>query len=139
MREKRQSLGRDSMSKLDKIKERLEAATAGPWTYDGMHNEICTPNDIGGYWLIVSECRSSPDQVARQNELGNYFDANFDLIAHMREDMALLVAVVATMLEDASPAQEAIAAQKSAAKLAETAPRSARRMIERANAWEAIA
>lgn len=128
------------MSKLDKIKNRLEAATPGPWTYDGMHNEICTPNDIGGYWLIVSECRSSPDQVIRQNERGDYFDANFDLIANMREDMALLLAVVeAALLEDTSPANEAKLARRIAANLTEIAPREARRRIEQAKAWEGIA
>ena len=132
------------MSKLDKIKERLEAATAGPWTYDGMHNEICTPNDIGGYWLIVSECRSSPDQVIRQNERGDFFDANFDLIAHMREDMALLVAALEAALHqaglpDSTPSNEAFLARKVADMIADEKPEAAARYVSDAEAWEAIA
>ncbi len=125
------------MSELDKIKARLEAATAGPWTYDGMHNEICTPNDIGGYWLIVSECRSSPDQVIRQNERGDYFDANFDLIAHMREDMVLLVAAVEATLGGSTPQQQMLTLAVCLGLETDSVRR--QRMHDQKDAWEAIA
>jgi len=69
----------------DWIEEQIalcDAATKGPWRYDGMHNEI---HSDGDYFLIVSECRSAPDQQYRQDEFRHQYDANFALIAAMRE------------------------------------------------------
>jgi hypothetical protein len=58
-----------------------DKATPGPWKYDGMHNEIQTPRGET-YWLIVSECRSAPDQGYPDDP---QYDANFDFIAMARE------------------------------------------------------
>ncbi len=62
-----------------------DKATPGPWEYDGMHNEIQTPRGET-YWLIVSECRSAPDQGYPDDysDVPQY-DANFDFIAMARE------------------------------------------------------
>lgn len=80
------------------IEEQLELcrqATPGPWEYDGMHNEIVTPAaDSGQYWLIVSECRSAPDQTAEQDQFGHMFDANFALIAAMRQGYPLVLRIL---------------------------------------------
>jgi hypothetical protein len=57
-----------------------DKATPGPWEYDGMHNEIQTPRGET-YWLIVSECRSAPDQGYPDDP---QYDANFDFIAMAR-------------------------------------------------------
>jgi len=62
-----------------------DKATPGPWEYDGMHNEIQTPRGET-CWLIVSECRSAPDQGYPDDysDVPQY-DANFDFIAMARE------------------------------------------------------
>ncbi len=73
------------------IRARVEKATPGPWEYDGMHSEIVTPRGAE-YWLIVSECRSAPDQSYECDEFGHQFDANLDFIAHAREDIPALLA-----------------------------------------------
>lgn len=61
------------------LRRLLDAATKGEWEYDGRHNEITTPHG-DQYWLIISECRSAPDQEFRDS-FGHGFDANFALIA----------------------------------------------------------
>lgn len=71
--------------------ERLHAAaTPPPWEYDGMHNEICTPKDKDEYWLIISECRSAPDQELK-DDLGHGIDANFASIAALHNHFPALL------------------------------------------------
>jgi hypothetical protein len=65
-----------------------DKATPGPWKYDGMHNEIQTPRGET-YWLIVSECRSAPDQEHPDDP---QYDANFDFIAMAREALPFWIA-----------------------------------------------
>ena len=60
------------------------AATPGPWEYDGMHSEILTPGR-DDYWLIISQCRSAPDQEYPTDQFGHKYDANFAFIALARE------------------------------------------------------
>ncbi len=135
------------MTRLADIKARLAAATPGPWRYDGMHNEIARPTAEAEerYWLIVSECRSAPDQTRHPtDQFGHAFDANFDLIAHMREDMALLVAALEAALHqvglpDSTPSNEAFLARKVADMIADEKPEAAARYVSDAEAWEAIA
>ena len=71
------------------IRERADKATPGPWEYDGMHNEI-QKYDMPGFWLIISECRSAPDQEYQQDQFKHMYDANFDFIAHARTDVPAL-------------------------------------------------
>lgn len=66
---------------IKKDKELCEKATPGPWTYDGHHNEIHTLDE---YWLILSECRSAPDQNYSSDNFGHKYDANFAFIAEAR-------------------------------------------------------
>ena len=127
------------MSRLDEIRARLEAATPGPWRYDGMHNEITTPESVDGYWLIVSECRSSPDQVLRQDAERNCFDANFDLIAHMREDMAALLEVVELTGGSLTPQAVADTWRRAADEIREADSMMGANYEERAKAWERLA
>ena len=75
---------------LVEIEHRLAAITPPPWKYDGMHNEITTPQG-DSYWLIVSECRNVPDQRFVQDQFGHQFDANFDFIAHAPDDIRRLI------------------------------------------------
>jgi hypothetical protein len=72
--------------RIREARKRCDAATAGPWEYDGMHNEITTPRG-DAYWLIISECRSAPDQEYTRLRDGHQFDANFALIAAARTDL----------------------------------------------------
>jgi hypothetical protein len=76
---------------LAAIEARLAAITQGPWQYDGMHNEITTPEG-DTYFLIISEVRRTPDEST--DRFGHYFDANFDFIAHAPDDMRRLIAAL---------------------------------------------
>lgn len=69
---------------LRKDLEICKKATPGPWEYDGMHQEITTPHG-DSYWLILSECRSAPDQLYKRDRFGHEYDANFAFIAAARE------------------------------------------------------
>jgi len=64
--------------------EMCQKATPEPWEYDGMHNEIVTPRE-DNYWLIISECRSAPDQEYQCDKFGHQYDANFAFIAEARQ------------------------------------------------------
>jgi len=80
---------------LAKLEEVEKKATDGPWDYDGQHNEIITPTtDAEQYWLIVSECRSAPDQTAERDQFGHHYDANFGLIAQARNALPDLLATI---------------------------------------------
>lgn len=91
------------MSRRLEIAAELEklhrAATAGPWEYDGMHNEICAPQGEA-YWLIVSETRSAPDQEHVQDKFGHQFDANFDLISKVRNMLPEIIKELRTARTD---------------------------------------
>lgn len=121
------------MSKLADIKRRMAAASPGPWIAE--KDEVFRPGVFGpkgtGYFgegNIVNAAKYDNNQ------------ADIEFVAHSREDMALLLAVVeAALLEDASPAQEAKLARCSADILADRVPGSVRRLIEKAQAWEGIA
>lgn len=64
--------------------EIISKATPGPWRYDGMHQEIQTPHEKD-FWLIVSECRTTPDQEYQCDQFGHHYDNNFAFIAQARE------------------------------------------------------
>lgn len=64
--------------------ELCQKATPGPWEYDGMHNEIHTPQGEE-YFLIISECRAAPDQEFICDSFGHHYDNNFAFIAAARE------------------------------------------------------
>lgn len=94
--------------------EMCKRATPGPWHYDGMHNEIQTPRGET-YWLIVSECRSAPDQGYPDDysDVPQY-DANFDFIAMAREALPYWIKRAIRMelaLEQACKQLEAVANQ----------------------------
>lgn len=74
---------------LRAIRTRCEAATTGPWEYDGMHNEIHTYN-AGVPFLIISELRSHPGEKLLDN-LGHTYNADFDFIANARRDIPALL------------------------------------------------
>jgi len=82
--------------RIAEIEARTGKATPGPWHYDGMHWEITCPQAGAGesYWLIVSEARQTPDQDYPEDQFGHAFDANFDFIAHAREDVPLLLSAL---------------------------------------------
>lgn len=83
---------------LSEIKARCDAATPEPWAYDGMHDEITTPNRDGDYWLIFSECRTAPNDAPMDN-FGHQFSPDFDFIAHARADVPALLAEIARLRE----------------------------------------
>ena len=85
---------------LEAIRKREQAATPGPWVYDGMHYEIQTPQSEDQYWLIVSECRSAPDQKYQCDKFGHQFDANYEFIAYARADISALLARVESDAKD---------------------------------------
>lgn len=96
------------LAKLEELKALCNTATRSPWRYDGMHNEITAPYDKEKYYLILSECRSAPDQEFwTKDEFGHKYDANFDLIAKGRnvlpaalEAAEVLVSLVAEHRND---------------------------------------
>jgi hypothetical protein len=77
------------MTRIEDIEARLAAATPGPWHYDGMHDEITT-EVAGNYWLIMSECRSAPNEAPR-DEFGHQFSPDFELIANAPADLRWLL------------------------------------------------
>lgn len=74
------------IDEVEKLRGLEQQATGGQWGYDGMHNEIHYegPNHDEPYFLIISECRSSPDQTIDDDQFGHHFDHNFAFIAKMR-------------------------------------------------------
>ena len=75
---------------LAEIRVREQAATPGPWEYDGMHNEIQAPYADKGFWLIISELSEHPgDKIV--SEHGHIFNSDFDFAAHARQDIPLLL------------------------------------------------
>lgn len=82
------------MERLAAIRARCEAATLGPWGYDGQHDEITADSpDAEDYWLIVSQCRTAPDAAPR-DAFGHQYSADFAFIAHAREDVPYLLAEI---------------------------------------------
>lgn len=79
---------------LTEIEALCQAATPGPWEYDGQHNEITTPSKDSPYWLVLSESRSAPDQEFPVDDFGHHFDANFAFIAAARTAIPRLIAEV---------------------------------------------
>ncbi len=74
--------------------ERLDKSrTEGEWRYDGQHNEITSPRSED-YWLIVSECRSAPDQQYECDEFGHQYDANFAFVAACSTAVPALLATI---------------------------------------------
>jgi len=74
----------------DAIRARCEAATSGPWEYDGMHNEIQTPYSENGFWLICSEVRTHPSEKIL-DEFGHTYNPDFEFIANARQDIPALL------------------------------------------------
>lgn len=81
------------MLDLKAIKERTSKATPGPWRYDGMHYEITAPFSEDGYWVIVSEGQTRPDELPA-DQFGHEYDPTFDFIAHAREDIPTLISKI---------------------------------------------
>jgi len=77
-------------TQFEEIRQRCDAATPGGWSYDGMHNEIhcAAPNE--DYFLIISELRTHPGEKLL-DEFGHQYNANFEFIAHARQDVPALL------------------------------------------------
>lgn len=93
----------DVRARLAEMREREQAATKGPWGYDGMHDEItCEAADANEpYWLLVAESVATPkDYEAKVDVFGHYYNPNLAFIAHSRTDMPLLVAAVTVLYEE---------------------------------------
>lgn len=113
-----------------------DKATPGPWEYDGMHNEIQTPRGET-YWLIVSECRSAPDQGYPDDP---QYDANFDFIAMAREALPYwierAVAAEKKIAELIADLYEANLALQEEGKMAESMDMEAEIAVAKAEEWE---
>ena len=90
---------------LAAVEARARAATPGPWSYDGQHDEITAPRGEE-YWVVASEWRNTPN-AAPSDQFGHQYSADFDFIAHAREDVPGLLAAI-------REAQERIAALEAA-------------------------
>lgn len=93
--------------------EMCKRATPGPWHYDGMHNEIQTPYE-DSFWLITSECRSTPDQDYPSDQFSHKYDANYAFIAMARDALPYWIKRAIRMelaLEQACKQLEAVANQ----------------------------
>ncbi len=122
------------VSKLAEIKALLAAITPELWVAVARHSgNDGTQDEMSGLgWDI-----EGPPEPMR-GQFSRCADAQF--AAHSPEYVALLLAVVETMLENASPANEAMVARKSAEmSWAKRTPGAVQRMIEKAEAWEGIA
>lgn len=93
------------MLNLDEIRARCEAATPGPWGYDGMHNEIhChAPNEE--FFLITSELREHPGENLL-DLFGHTYNPNFEFIAEARTDIPALIAEVERLTKERDAAVE---------------------------------
>lgn len=72
------------MTRIEEIKERIEAATDGPWEL----GERITTIIAGPHRTYIGECQSDPQG-----------EANFQFITHSREDMPWLVKMVDEMIK----------------------------------------
>ena len=81
---------------LQAIRARADAATHGPWAYDGQHYEITTPFG-DSYWLIASECRATPEQEVKPDQFGHEYNADYAFIAHARQDVPALLDEIAAL------------------------------------------
>lgn len=80
--------------RLAQIRQRCEAATPGPWGYDGQHDEITADSpDAKDYWLIVSQCRTAPNTAPRDG-FGHQYSPDFAFIAAARDDVPYLLAEI---------------------------------------------
>ena len=78
-----------NQNRTEEIRAREQAATHGPWQYDGMHNEIQTPNG-DDFWLIISELRRHEGEKLI-DRFGHTYNPNFEFIAHARQDVPALL------------------------------------------------
>jgi len=95
------------MSKIDinEIRARCDAATAGPWYYDGTHNEIQVPGSVDDFLLIVSTLREHPNEKIT-DKFGHSFNPDFAFIAHARQDIPALLDALETALNFKAVMQE---------------------------------
>lgn len=84
---------------LDAIRKMCEAATPGPWNYDGMHNEIHCLAPGEEYFLIMSELRVHPNEGI-PDRFGHKHNPNFELIAACRTDLPALLAEVERLMKE---------------------------------------
>jgi hypothetical protein len=77
---------------LAELEALANAATPGPWNYDGMHDEIIAPRS-GDYWIVLSECRTAPDETP-VDRFGHQFCHDFAFIAASRAAVPELIAEV---------------------------------------------
>jgi len=79
---------------VEKYEAMAEAATVGPWGYDGQHDEITSDNpNAPDYWLIVSQCRTAPDE-APVDEFGHQYSPDLALMAAARTAVPELCAYI---------------------------------------------
>ncbi len=82
-------------AELSRLSEICEAATPGPWEYDGQHFEIHAPHSEG-YWVIVSEECDAPND-APVDEFGHQYSPDYAFIAAARTAMPRLLAEMARL------------------------------------------
>ena len=117
--------------------ERLNTKrTPGEWHYDGQHNEITTPRG-GDYWLIVSECRSAPDQWYPIDEFGHSYDANFAFIAACSRDVPKMLETIEA-LRKALPSADELRKEAAYLKWGEKEPTTQAKLLAWATRIEAM-
>lgn len=96
--------------RLAQIRQRCEAATPGPWGYDGQHDEITADSpDAKDYWLIVSQCRTAPNTAPRDG-FGHQYSPDFAFIAAAREDVPYLLGEIERLRSENTTLREAAVA-----------------------------
>lgn len=100
---KKLNVREDTNKRLEEIKARCEAATKGPWDYDGMHPEINAPDEWG---MIISMLRMHPgDEIL--DDFGHAFNPDFEFIANARDDIPWLLTQLAEREREIERMQEA--------------------------------
>jgi hypothetical protein len=84
---------------LDRIRERCEKATEGPWETDERYPARVYCDDVVG--SCVADCNMSH----ALNLTSDDFKANADFIAHAREDVPYLLAALTAQADEASTAE----------------------------------
>jgi hypothetical protein len=93
-------------AELSRLSEICEAATPGPWEYDGQHFEIHAPHN-DNYWVIVSEECDAPND-APVDEFGHQYSPDYAFIAAARTAMPRLLAEVKALRRVADEAQDLV-------------------------------
>jgi hypothetical protein len=87
------------MSRIDEIKERFNASTAGPWQKNGTGTIICD---------LTEDCQntviSSNHQLAGWRNSAENIAADFEFIANSKEDISFLLGEIERLQESNSRA-----------------------------------